>query len=241
MSFAIASCRDSTIAPSVVIAVEEAEHQAVEVAHFDVAEAEVRDPGVGFGLESGQGAGERAFAGLRRDPGGMEVELDEIRPEALQHQGREPVAIVPGVGGRRGRSLPEQRLDLVPQRVEGQGAWVEPEEDHQGRLDEGMVRRESSDPVGRAELLLRSVEWTSGASETGLARVEMCMVRTGSAEGAAVLATSSWQSKDRRNVRLQRKSRYCSRSSGSSDHPSIAAFASGEIPSKRPSDRASPK
>ena len=84
---------------SVVIAVEEAEHQAVEVAHFDMAEAEVRDPGVGFGLESGQGAGERAFAGLRRDPGGMEVELDEIRPEALQHQGREPVAIVPGVGG----------------------------------------------------------------------------------------------------------------------------------------------
>ena len=106
VSFAIGLLQGLDERPPVVIAVEEGEHQAVEIAHLDVAEAEVRDPGVGFGLESGQGAGERAFAGLRRDPGGMEVELDEIRPEELQHQGREPVSIVPGVGERRGRSLP---------------------------------------------------------------------------------------------------------------------------------------
>ena len=105
----------------------------------------------------------------------MEVELDEIRPEELQQQGREPVSLLPGVGGRGADPSSQQRLDLSHKaskdKAVGSAGTGPP-----ARLDQGMVRRESSDPVGRAELFLGG-RMDVRRSETGLARVEMCMAR----------------------------------------------------------------
>src|SRR5262249_53144702 len=77
-------------------AIELAENHTVQSIQLDAAAAEAGDPAASLRLQPGQGACDRPLAGAAREPGRLDVEVDQLREEAAeQATGQETGTVVP--------------------------------------------------------------------------------------------------------------------------------------------------